>query len=172
METAIQSVAEQFGSIEFREEQTLIGIWGRTDNQKEMHGEGIIPKMWSRFYTESIAASIPNILTEGSRAGLVYAAYFDIDSDDRGPYSFFIGAEVTSTEQIPEDMISLRVSAGRFLKVSTKWGSFETIGIDAWMNVWASEELRAMRRFDVDLEVYGADSADPANGRFDLCIGI
>jgi predicted transcriptional regulator YdeE len=159
----------EYGTIEDRPAMKLIGIaTGSTDNQIEMSGEGAIPKLWGRFTAEQIPTKIPNHIGSGE----IIAAYFNIESDDRGPYSFFIGMEVSSIDEIPEGMTSLEVPADHYLKVSTKTGSFQTIGMEAWMHIWSSEELRRARKFNVDLEVYGAESQDQENARFDIYIAV
>jgi predicted transcriptional regulator YdeE len=78
-----------------REELLLIGISAPTDNQKEMSGQGVIPAMWQRFLQEGILESIPNRVDPSE----LVAAYHSIEADDRGPYSFLLGARVSSLEK-------------------------------------------------------------------------
>lgn len=164
----IDDVIKNLGEVTKKSPMKLIGITGRTSNKVEMSGQGIIPAMWNRFSTETLAANIPN--QKGT--GEIVAAYYNIESDDRSPYNFFIGMEVTTFENIPEEMISLEVPSGSFLKVTTEQGSLQTIGIETWRKIWESDELRKQRRFDVDLEIYGKEATNPDNGRFDIYIGI
>jgi predicted transcriptional regulator YdeE len=160
---------EEYGTIVTKPSMKLIGITaGPTDNQKEMQGEGVIPQLWGRFTAEQIPAKVPN----QTGSGQIIAAYYNIESDDRGPYSFFIGMEVSSFDEVPEGMTSLEVPADQYLEVSTKTGSFQTIGMEAWMWIWSSEELRKSRTFGVDIEVYGTDAQDQENARFDIYVGV
>ncbi len=151
-----------------KEELMLIGIKGRTSNEKEMKGEGIIPTFWNRLYSEQIINKISN------KSGLetVIAAYCDFETDDSGPYSFFIGVEVDSFDDIPEGLESLLVQKSKYLEISTQWGKLQEIGIQVWKTIWQNQPLRENRSFIADLEVYSTDARDPENARFDIYLGI
>ena len=169
MDYTLEKTINNLGEIVKREAIALIGIdGGSTSNEKEMNGRGVIPGMWARFTEEKIIEKIPNLIEDYE----IIAAYYDIESDDKGPYSFFIGLPVSSIDIIPDGLSVLKIPEQKFLKVSTSQGSFQTIGIEAWMKIWASNELRKNRRFDVDLEVYGLEAANPEDGRFDIFVGL
>ncbi len=146
----------------------LIGIKGRTDNGKELKGQGIIPLYWDRFYSEQIICKIPN----KSGNGAVIAVYCEFETDDSGPYSFFIGVEVDSFANVPKGMESLLVPGSKYLEISTQRGKLQEIGIQVWQTIWKNQALREKRSFIADLEVYGGDAQDPENARFDIYLGI
>lgn len=156
------------GAIVEKNEIKLIGIKGRTSNNKEMQGRGIIPVFWNRFYSEQVINKIAN----RSGDGPVIAAYCEFETDDSGEYSFFIGVEVVSFDCIPEGMVSLLVKRSKYLEISTLRGRLQEVGIQAWEEIWKNQPLRESRSFAADLEVYGADARDPENGRFNIYLGI
>ena len=156
------------GSIVEKNEIQLIGIKGRTSNEKEMQGHGIIPGFWNRFYSEQIIGKIPNKSGDGS----VIAVYCEFETDDSGPYSFFIGVEVDSFADIPEGMESLLIPESEYLKISTQTGKLQEIGIQAWQKIWQNQPLREKRSFAADLEVYADDARDPEYARFDIYLGL
>ena len=43
-----------------QKEFSIIGIEARTNNVKEMTGDGVIPKQWEKFIKEGILQKIPN----------------------------------------------------------------------------------------------------------------
>ncbi len=151
-----------------KEELMLIGIKGRTSNEKEMKGEGIIPPFWNRFYSEQIINKISN----KSVSETIIAAYCDFETDDSGRYSFFIGVEVDSFDDIPEGLESLLVQKSKYLEISTQKGKLQEIGIQAWQTIWQNQTLREKRSFVADLEIYTGDAQDPENARFDIYLGI
>lgn len=158
----------ELGTIVERDELKLIGIKGRTDNGKEMQGQGIIPLFWDRFYSEQIIKKIP----DKSGTGEIIAVYCEYESDDSGPYSFFIGVEVSSFDNIPEGMESLLVRKSKYLEIPTQTGKLQEVGIQAWKTIWQYQSLRESRSFISDLEVYAADAENPENARFDIYLGI
>lgn len=151
-----------------KNELKLIGIKGRTENGKEMQGQGIIPLFWERFYSEEIIEKIPN----KSGTGEIITVYCEYESDDSGPYSFFIGVEVNSFDIIPEGMESLLVPKSKYLEISTQTGKLQEIGIQAWQTIWQNQSLRESRGFISDLEIYAADAKNPENARFDIYLGM
>jgi predicted transcriptional regulator YdeE len=159
---------EALGPMVTREELLLIGISAPTDNQKEMSGQGVIPAMWQRFLQEGILESIPNRVDPSE----LVAAYHSIEADDRGPYSFLLGARVSSLEEIPEGMVGIRVPGGEFMEVTTERGAFQTIGLTAWQKIWASQPIREARRFEVDLEVYSLAEMNPEDSQFRIYVGM
>ncbi|MCD4770212.1 MAG: GyrI-like domain-containing protein [Bacteroidales bacterium] len=151
-----------------KNELKLIGIKGRTNNEVEMQGQGIIPRFWDRFYSEQIIGKIPN----KSGNGTVIAVYCEFESDDSGPYSFFIGVEVDSFADIPEGMESLLIPKSKYLEISTQRGKLQEVGIQAWQKIWQNQPIRENRSFIADLEVYSADAQNPENARFDIYLGM
>jgi predicted transcriptional regulator YdeE len=165
---ALRKDQEALGPMVKREQILLIGISAPTDNQKEMSGQGVIPAMWQRFLQEGLLEKIPNRVDPSE----LTAAYHSIESDDRGPYSFLLGARVSGLSEVPEGMVGITVPGGDFLEVTTERGAFQTIGLAAWQRVWASEPIREFRRFEADLEVYSLTDMAQDNSQFKIYVGL
>lgn len=151
-----------------REAIHLVGISVRTTNKEEMEGKGRIAALWQRFFAEDVLARIP-----GQRApGQIIAAYTDFESDENGPYTLIIGADARETDPVPAGMVAKAIPASGYRLISTERGSLKTVGVQAWMKIWADESLRKGRTYQADLEVYGEDARDPSDARFDILLGI
>ena len=60
----------------------IAGIDVYTSNKEEFSGNGKIPALWARFYSENILDKIPNKKNDFT----IIAAYTDIETDENGPY--------------------------------------------------------------------------------------
>ena len=112
-------------------EMKIIGISAITKNADEMSGKGKIPALWQRFFEEKILEKIPNKKSPTNMA----VVYTDFESDETGIYRIIIGAEVTESEDIPNDMVLRNVPQGRYAKFTTEKGSLSFIGIEAWKKI-------------------------------------
>lgn len=146
----------------------LVGIAARTRNSEELDGRGKIPALWQRFFQENIAARIPG----QKRPGEIVAAYTEFESDENGPYTIVIGAEVEISSPVPEGMTCVEIPPSRYRVVSTERGKLSEIGIETWMKIWNEPQLKSGRTYKADLEIYGADAADAENARFDIFLGV
>ncbi len=159
---------KDFGRASYKEAMHIIGISARTSNINEMQGDGVIPDLWRKFLTEKMYDQIPNRIDEQE----IIAVYHDIESDDRGPYNFFLGTRVADSAGVPEGMIGITVPAGEYLEILTPRGPFDKIGLETWQKVWASEDFRRRRRFAVDYEVYRLEDVKPDESQFRIVIGV
>ena len=151
-------------------EFSVIGIEARTNNAKEMTDSGVIPKQWNRFFAEEILAKIPNKVEP-----TIYALYTDYASDRNGDYTFFIGAEVSSTAVIPGGMVTKKVPAGKYAIVASARGPVQNVVPQAWQQVWSLEDksqLGGPRAYKTDFEVYDQRSRGPQDSQIDIFIGI
>ena len=148
---------------------TVVGIAARTTNAKEMTPEGIIGRLWARLYQEGILAAIPN------RAGSnVIAVYTDYASDEKGEYTFLLGAKVTSSDHLPASLVTKQVPAGRYAVFTSDKGPVQQVVPQAWMRVWSTPRTdpAGMRVFKADFEVHDERSADPQSSVVDVYVGI
>ena len=147
----------------------IIGITARTNNAKEMTGDGAIPLLWKRFYsdTDTFFDRVP-AKTDNS----VYAAYTDYASDAAGDYTFVLGARVKPGTRPPEGMIAVQVPAGRYLQFTTEQGHSQP-----WCRNCGATSTRtrtgatSQRAFKTDYEIYEA-GMDPANSTGTIYIGV
>jgi predicted transcriptional regulator YdeE len=148
---------------------TVIGISSRTSNANEMSGNGVIAQQWDRFMKEGLLAKIPNKVDSN-----ILAVYTDYESDANGPYTFMIGARVSSGEDVPLGMVAKKVPAGRYAVFISDKGFVGKVVPETWSRIWAVPKSspggnRACRG---DFEVYDQRAADPWNAEVDIYVGI
>jgi len=126
-------------------EKYFIGLELRTDNEKcsvEM------PAHKERFFRENILGKIPN-----KKNGEILALYTDYEGDYSLPYSWILGCEVSSLDEIPEGLVARVIPTSKYALFTTK-GSFPDGLIEAWKAVWKSDLTRS---YTSDFEVYSSD---------------
>jgi len=143
---------------------TVTGITARTDNSREMTGNGVIAKMWERFIQEGIGAKIP-----GRTDHDLLALYTDYESDQHGEYTYIVGARVAPGTPAPEGMVSKQVPDARYQMVPSERGPVWRVVPEAWQRIWR-EPLQ--RTFQVDFEVYGERAANPEDAVVEIWLGI
>jgi len=151
-----------------QQEFQVIGILVRTNNAKEMSGQGAIGALWGRFFKEGILGKIPNKVDS-----TIYAVYTNYESDRNGEYDFIIGAKVSSTTDVPPGMVARKVAKGPYEVVTTTNGPAEQVVPKAWQEVWSLEDKKQLSRaYKTDFEVYDQRSHDPQNSQVDICVGL
>jgi predicted transcriptional regulator YdeE len=149
-------------------EFSVVGIQARTNNAKEMKGEGEIPKQWARFFKEKIANQIPNKVDSN-----IYAVYTAYASDHNGDYDFVIGTKVSDVSDVLPGMVAVKVPKGRYAIVTSAKGPVAQVVPQAWHQVYDLEGGHRLKRaYKADLEIYDERSQDPQNSQVDLYIGI
>lgn len=137
-------------SIEKQEKKFFIGLELRTNNEE---CSVAMPAHKERFFQENIYAKIPNKIN-----GDIIALYTDYEDDYTKPYSWILGCEVSSLEELPEGLTSKFIPEARYAVFTTK-GSFPEGLIGAWQAVW---QANLSRPYTCDFEVYPA-GFDPQN---------
>jgi len=146
--------------IEHQKQKFFIGLELRTNNEECSLA---MPAHKDRFFKENILSIIPNKIN-----GNVIALYTDYEGDYTKPYSWILGCEVSSLDQIPEEL------AGKIIRPST-YAVFTTQGefpqglIAAWQNIWKSDLQRA---YTSDFEVYRSDFDPQRNPEVKIYIAI
>jgi predicted transcriptional regulator YdeE len=148
---------------------TIAGLQIRTDNTRELSGEGGIGKLWQRFFAEDILARIVNRTSD-----VLYAVYSNYESDEYGAYDFLIGAPVSSVDTLPEGLTFAAIATGRYAVVTTEKGPVQEMVPGAWREIWQmpASELDGERAFLTDYEVYGERATDPANAEVEIYLGL
>lgn len=148
----------------------IVGIEARTNNAKEISGQGVIGAQWGRFTAEGSLSRIPHRASD-----TIYALYCGYANDRNGDYDFVIGARVTETVSIPPGMVLKHVPAGRYAVITSDKGpGFEVVPA-AWQRVWQMEDrsqLGGARAYVIDFEVYDHRAGDPQSVQVDLFVGI
>lgn len=147
----------------------VVGISARTSNAKESSAQGVIGRQWARFMKDSLLNKIPNKVDTN-----VLAVYTDYESDANGPYTYILGARVSSADHIPQGMVSRKVPSGRYAIFTSGKGPAEKVVPDTWRRIWAvpKSSTGGNRAYLADFELYDQRAADPQNSEVDIYIGI
>jgi predicted transcriptional regulator YdeE len=141
----------------------VIGIAVRTTNENNQAAADI-PALWQRFFSEGLAARIPNKVDD-----TLYCIYTDYEKDFTRPYTTVLGCAVTSLEAIPEGMTSVTIASGAYVHFEAKGNLSEGAVYEAWTKIWNSGLERA---YSTDVEVYGARAQNPEEAVVDIWIAV
>lgn len=149
----------------------LIGLSIRTNNSNERNPEtakiaGVAGHYWSQ--------SIADKMIHRKNPGVTLAVYTEYDSNEHGDYTYFIGEEVDSFEDMPTTLQKLTIPAANYQKFTTSPGKFPDIVINAWQEIWkmTPDDFGGQRIYQADFEVYDKHAMDPNQAIVDIYIGI
>jgi predicted transcriptional regulator YdeE len=154
-----------------KSEIKLVGLTARTNNKNEMNPEtSKIGELVGRFWSQNIAGQISN----RKNPGVTLSVYTEYDSNEHGDYTYFIGEEVDSFDNIPKGFKKLIIPAGKYQKFTTSSGKMPEIVINAWQQIWkmSSEDFGGERAYVADFEIYDQRASDPDHASLDIYIGI
>lgn len=152
-------------------ETKLVGITVRTNNKAEFDPSiAKIGPCVQHYFQQQVAEKIPH----RKNPGTTISAFTEYESDYTGDYTYFIGEEVSSVDNIPEGLKSHIIPPQTYIKFTTEPGSMPNVVINAWQEIWkmSSGDLGAQRRYHTDFEVYDQRARDPQNTILDLYIGL
>lgn len=139
---------DYMNTMETLPQKYIIGLKIKTSNETFMK-DG--PPLWGKFHTENIFQKIPNKVN-----GLIYAVYTDYEGDFLKPYSYMIGCEVSSLDEIPEGLVGITIPKQTYTVFDVK-GPFPQSVADAWITIWSSNINRA---YTTDFEVYSLSNVE------------
>jgi len=147
----------------------VVGIEARTSNAQEMTADGVIGRMWARVRAENLLNRIPNRVD--SR---VVAVYADYESDKDGPYTYLLGAKVSSTKDVPPGMVARTVPSGTYAMFTAQGDPAPQMTVNLWKRIWSLEKPGPLHRaYKTDFEVhYEGLSENPADAHVDIYVGI
>lgn len=154
-----------------KSEIKLVGLTARTNNKNEMNPQtSKIGELAGRFWSQDIANQIPN----RKNPGVTLSIYTEYDSNEHGDYTYFIGEEVSSFEDVPSELQKLTIPAAKYQKFTTPSGKMPEVVISAWQKIWvmSSDDFGGDRAYVADFEVYDQRAINPANASLDIYIGI
>ena len=154
-----------------QQEIELIGLSVRTNNKNEMNPQlSKIGELAGRYWTQNRAAEIPN----RKNPNVTLSVYTEYDSDEQGDYTYFIGEEVNSFENIPSGFQKLTISSAKYVKFTTPAGKMPEVVINAWQQIWkmSSDDFGGKRAYQADFEVYDHRVSDPVTTIVDVYVGI
>ena len=132
-------------TMEKQQRKLIMGIQIRTSNdtcQIDM------PQIWQKFFQEKILEKIPHKV-----GSTIYAVYTDYEDDYTKPYSYIVGCEVSTLDDIPEEMVGTVVPASSYAVYKTQ-GEYPQGLASAWQMIWKAPFKRA---YTTDFEVYNPD---------------
>lgn len=146
--------------IEEKGQRFVIGIEMRTSNDE---CQATIPAHWAKFYQNNLLEKIPNKLSN-----TIYVLYTEYESDYTKPYTYVLGCEVSSLDEIPEGMVGQVIPASTYAAFNIQ-GEFPQALGQTWGSIWASDLKRC---YSTDMEVYPSDFNPQENPGLKLYIAI
>lgn len=144
----------------------IMGIKTRTSNAAEMKGANNIGSLWNTFFSEQVAAKIPNRLDDE-----ILGVYFDYESDANGPYSVLVGVRVADGTKPIAGTELLDIPSQSYTKFTTEKGQMPNVVIDTWKRIWETESKGELnRKYTYDFELYDQRAADPTACQVDIFI--
>lgn len=149
----------------------LVGMTVRTSNKAEQNFEtGKMFPCIQTYFHQNVAATIPN----RKNPGTTYCVYTDYESDHTGEYTYLIGEEVTSFDNVPEGLQTHTIQPQTYTKFTNGPAPMPEAVKEPWYKIWAmnDDELGGKRRYHADFEVYDERAADHQNIVLDIYIGL
>ncbi|WP_350289954.1 GyrI-like domain-containing protein [uncultured Croceitalea sp.] len=146
-----------------KESLDIVGISARTSNQNGKAAKDI-PALWQKFMTENIASKVHNKINDS-----IYALYTDYEGDHTKPYTIIIGYNVSSLDNIPEDLTVKIVPKANYIRFIAKGDLTKNAIIDKWMEIW---NMDLQRLYTTDMEVYDDKAINPTNGEAEILIAV
>ncbi|HJD60248.1 MAG TPA: GyrI-like domain-containing protein [Rickettsia endosymbiont of Omalisus fontisbellaquei] len=149
----------------------LVGITARTSNTAEMNADTAkIEATMHRFFADKLQDKILNRKTPEK----VFAVYTNYESDATGEYTYFLGVEVTSFENIDKEFSTLTIPMQTYAKFTSTPDQMPKVVIDMWQKIWKMDTamLEGERAYVADFEIYDERSSDSNNAVIDIYIGI
>lgn len=147
-------------TLEHQNKKLFIGLELRTDNEECSF---TMPAHAERFMKENIPAKIPNRINRD-----ILGLYTDYEGDETHSYSWILGCEVSSLDEIPEGLVGKVISESNYAVYKTE-GQFPEGLIAVWKAVWKSNLHRS---FTNDFEIYPSDFDPQKNPQVKLYIAI
>lgn len=147
-------------TIEKKEKKLFIGLPVRTSNARFLND---VPPIWAKFNSEKLESKIPN-----RSAHNLLVVYTEYEGDYTQPYTYLIGSEVSSKNQIPPEMRVIEIPKATYA-VFTARGAFPNSLITTWQMIWRTP---LPRLYTADFELYPPDYNPKANPEVKVYIAI
>ena len=146
----------------------MVGFTVRTNNAKEMSGQGEIAQVWENAMNSGALEKIPNRAADGLIA--VYSGYA---SDHTGDYDYTLGYRVSSADKVPDGMVARTIPAGKYAVFISDSGAPQEVIPALWqrINTMAPQQMGGTRAYQADYETYG-DITDWSNMQMTAHIGL
>lgn len=146
----------------------VIGPTVRTNNAKEVGGQGAIPQLWQGVMQNGTLDQIPNRAADG-----IVVVYTDFASDYTGDYNYTLGYRVTSADKVPDGMVARTVKAGKYAVLTSETGPPQQVIPALWQRIYSMtpQQLGGTRAYQTDFETY-ADITDFGSMQVTAHIGL
>ncbi len=151
----------------------LVGITTRTNNAHIFKADPSTNKI-AATVQQYFHGGFPQKINHRKKPDVTYCAYTDYESDVNGDYTFFIGEEVDSFDNLPQGFSTLIIPVQKYAKFTNGPAAMPGVVIQAWQKIWemSPKELGGMRKYQTDFELYDERAADHQNVVMDVYIGI
>ena len=154
-------------------ELKLVGITTRTNNAQIFEGDpsnNKIAAIVQKYFHSGLAAKI----NDKKNPGTTFCVYTDYESDMNGDFTYFIGEEVTSFQELDKEFETLTIPVQNYAKFTNQPGPMPAVCVDMWKNIWKmnASDFGGERAYIADFEVYDERSGDHNNVILDIYIGI
>ncbi|MEI7493617.1 MAG: GyrI-like domain-containing protein [Alphaproteobacteria bacterium] len=149
----------------------LVGITTRTNLASEMNlATAKIAATVQKYFHGGLSEKIKN----RKNSNVTYCVYTDYESDFTGSYTYFIGEEIDSFDDLPEGFETLVIPIQNYAKFTTDSGPMPAVCIGAWQKIWTMTpaEFGNERAYIADFEVYDERALDHQNVVLDIYIGL
>lgn len=147
-------------TFEKQKKKFFIGLELRTNNEECALS---MPAHKDKFFNENVSAKIPNKVD-----GNILALYTDYEGDYTKPYSWVLGCEVSSLDEIPSGLVGKVIPESQYAVFTTR-GEFPQGLIAAWQAVWKSNLPRS---YTSDFELYRFDFHPKKNPEVKVYIAV
>jgi predicted transcriptional regulator YdeE len=149
----------------------LVGKSARTNNKNE---SDINTAKIGQTIQEFFSKNSQELILNKKNPGTLYSVYTDYESDHTGDYTYFVGEEVTSFENVDEKLATLIVPAQNYIKITTEQGKLPEVVINKWQEIWqmTDSDFGGKRNYLADFEVYDEKSRNPQDASVDIFIGV
>lgn len=120
----------------------VIGLTKRISNE---NAQKEIPEMWKRFILSNYLEQIPN-----KKSSHIMALYTNYEGDHTKPFLYTIGCEVTTLDQVPQEMNGIDIPGNKYALFTVKGGLPDSL-IETWKYIWSTNQIE--RKFEADFEV-------------------
>ena len=154
-----------------KNEIKLIGVTVRTSNADEANPA--IAKI-GPFVQNYLAQGFADKIPSRTKPYTTYSVFTEYESDHNGYYTYFLGEEVDSFDNLPEGFSSLVIPAQKYAKFTNGPGPMPSVCVDLWMKIWQMNEsdFGGKRSYIADFEIYDERALDRENTVLDIYIGI
>ena len=154
-------------------EVNLVGISVRTNNANMFDPNPTNNKIAAtvqKYFHEGL----PGKITHRKKPGITYCVYTEYESDFTGDYTYFIGEEVESFNDLPEGFVAHTIVPQLYAKFTNNPGPMPMVCINMWQEIWkmTPEDFGGKRSYIADFEIYDERALDHQNVTLDIYIGI